>query len=273
MKLIFCWLTAALAAPSVAPAGDCRAVKPVVVVQEKVVQEVISPVVAVFQAVAIPVYSAVYSPAVAYPPSYAPPVAAYAPSVAPYAGGGYGGVPAAGVAQGFAQGAATGIAGGLQSAALPQRAAGVPGGFGQQGALAASDDLAAAVRLLASEVRAINARMDRMEGRPATMPLADQAQGQPAPAFNQGQAAPAPQAPERLTALLSQHCAACHDRSKAAASGKGIVLLEGGRLASISPELGEAMYKAVLSGSMPKGGRMPAEERLELLALFAGPGK
>ncbi len=124
-------------------------------------------------------------------------------------------------------------------------------------------DLAAAIKALAEEVRAMKAQYQPQHHaphHPQTLPQAPQAQ-----------ALPQVQGEDRVSAILVARCAACHDGDRAKQMGKGVVLTVGGKVKQLSPEELGAAISAVAAKSMPKGIPMPDAERIELIAgLTAG---
>lgn len=78
--------------------------------------------------------------------------------------------------------------------------------------------------------------------------------------------------PEVLPAkasLLQQRCAACH--TAGSEKGKFALFDKGGRAALTPEQLGDALG-AVVSGAMPKGVKVTAEERLGLVAELMSKG-
>lgn len=117
----------------------------------------------------------------------------------------------------------------------------------QQSAPAGAD-----LKAIADGLRAIDARLRSLEGRPAVPPAtppAAGAQDRPADPFNPGtpqaQTAPAGNA----LAIVTAKCAQCH--SGTAEKGGGLVLVEGGTLARLADKAGRKTIGAVYRGTMP----------------------
>jgi mono/diheme cytochrome c family protein len=69
--------------------------------------------------------------------------------------------------------------------------------------------------------------------------------------------------------VLLKHCASCHDAATATAKGSGVVLSIGNDLAALSTELRLATIRALLKGTMPKGGKISDEDATLVLDLVA----
>ncbi len=78
--------------------------------------------------------------------------------------------------------------------------------------------------------------------------------------------AQAPVNGDRLVGLATKHCAACHDQNRAASSGKGFVLLSGGKLAPLNEQQLGNIIDQVGQRKMPKGGSMTDTERLDFIS-------
>ncbi|MBV9125345.1 MAG: cytochrome c, partial [Planctomycetes bacterium] len=76
---------------------------------------------------------------------------------------------------------------------------------------------------------------------------------QPMPQAQPEAAAP-PVAPPPHLAILTARCAVCHEAKVAPTKGRGVVLLEGDRLASLDNRQLNRILTQVYSGKMPKGG-------------------
>ena len=120
-------------------------------------------------------------------------------------------------------------------------------------------DLAAAVKALAEQVRALT---ERVGGAPV-MPPADPPEKptKPTDPFN-------PQANKVNVAeqIVLARCASCHDASKSAAMGKGFTLSLGAKMKPLSGEDLGKIINEVSAGRMPRGSKMSEAERLQLIA-------
>lgn len=110
------------------------------------------------------------------------------------------------------------------------------------------------LRAIADSLRAIDARLRSLEGKPAPAtpaPAAPAAQERPSDPFNPGAAPQAQTQPPagNALAIVTAKCAQCHsgDGSK----GGGLVLVEGGTLARLADRAGRKTISTVYRGTMP----------------------
>ncbi len=72
-------------------------------------------------------------------------------------------------------------------------------------------------------------------------------------------------------ALVGNWCAKCHEAAVAKEKGKGVVLVQGNRLAPLTAALRRKATLAVANGEMPKGATLADREIAQLLDVFAEP--
>lgn len=101
---------------------------------------------------------------------------------------------------------------------------------------------------------------------PTTPPVAVSPAAAPAPI----PAAPSITAPQASGAtapagakasMLQTLCASCHGEQTAATKGKGLVIVQGGLRAALSPQQTKDALKAVWTGTMPRGSK-PTDEQV-----------
>lgn len=96
--------------------------------------------------------------------------------------------------------------------------------------------------------------------------LRQQIQQQPQQQQGQPQEQPLP----LKTSMVAQRCASCHDEGRAKASGGGLVLLKGGGIGHLSAETRLKCVAQILSGKMPKGGKISNEDASQAIAELTG---
>ena len=65
--------------------------------------------------------------------------------------------------------------------------------------------------------------------------------------------------------VMANRCAVCHDETTAKAKGNGKVYFKGGAFLDSPENVNAVIGAAIEDGSMPKGGKLTAEEKLDLM--------
>lgn len=133
------------------------------------------------------------------------------------------------------------------------------------------------LKAIADSLRAIDARLRSLEGKPTPPPPAPPPppageQPRPADPFNPGTAPQAQTAPAgNALAIVQAKCAQCHAGD--GAKGGGLVLVEGGTLSRLADKAGRKTIAAVYRGTMPpKSSGLPplTDEEVSVLVSHYG---
>lgn len=90
-------------------------------------------------------------------------------------------------------------------------------------------------------------------------------------ALAQSQPCPQPDdAPPAPASLAARHCLQCHGAAASAQKGGGITLFDGAAPLKLAGEDADALRRAVLSGRMPRGGKLSDGEKVDVIVEFTG---
>ena len=109
------------------------------------------------------------------------------------------------------------------------------------------------LKQLLDEVQKIRGEVEQIKKGGQTPPL----EPLPPPAALKGDPAPAPESHLRI---FQAKCALCHAKDNAQAKGRGLILIDGQKLAPLTDAQKLAVIRELYSGRMPKGGKATDEE-------------